>query len=130
MRGYVNIHYEGTFVSQREQNIEELVQRIDQLLNVLTMISEDLREISKQIKSVTIDTPTAVNKTTEEIRALFPEELSQMITFEEEEEYIIIKPRQFLGSENFVKIASIVRDSGGEYISAGKESHFRILKKQ
>jgi len=43
---------------------------------------------------------------------------------------VIIKPRQFLGSENFAKIASTVRGIGGEYISAGKESHFRVPRKR
>jgi hypothetical protein len=42
----------------------------------------------------------------------------------------MVKPRQFLGSENFAKIASIARGMGGDYISAGKESHFRIPKKK
>jgi hypothetical protein len=36
----------------------------------------------------------------------------------------------FLGSENFAKIASAVRGMGGEYISAGKDSHFRVPKKK
>jgi hypothetical protein len=51
-----------------------------------------------------------------------------MLTFEEKDDYIIIKPKQFLGSDNFSKIASKVRENGGEYISAGKGSHFRIPK--
>jgi len=61
---------------------------------------------------------------------LFPENLEGMLTFEEVKDFIVIKPRQFLGSENFAKIAAIVRDAGGEYISAGKESHFRIPREQ
>jgi hypothetical protein len=64
----------------------------------------------------------------DQAEALFPETLADLLTFEEEKGAIIIKPRQFLGSENFAKIASIVRDNGGDYISAGKESHFRIQK--
>jgi len=60
------------------------------------------------------------------IKILFPQDLEAMLTFEQAGEYIVIKPRQFLGSENFAKIASIVREANGEYISAGKESHFRI----
>ena len=129
MKNYVNTHYGGNFVSgQNKQNIEELVQRIDQLLNILNMVSEDLQEISKQLKSLTIVSPTPLKKTIGDIQAHFPEELSQMFTFEEEGEYIIIKPRQYLGSENFVKAASIIRSLGGDYISAGKESHFQILK--
>lgn len=60
------------------------------------------------------------------VKILFPQDLENMLTFEQAGEYIVIKPRQFLGSENFAKIASIVREVNGEYISAGKESHFRI----
>jgi hypothetical protein len=66
----------------------------------------------------------------EEIKMTFPEDLENLLNFEEEENYIIIKPRQFLGPENFAKIASLVRGIGGEYISAGKASHFRIPRKK
>lgn len=55
-------------------------------------------------------------------------EFADMLVFEDIGKYIVAKPRQFLGSENFAKIASIFRKLGGEYISAGKESHFRVLK--
>jgi len=72
-----------------------------------------------------------VNKTsTQTVRSLFPKDIEDQLTFEESDKYIIIKPRQYLGSENFAKIASIVRSGGGEYISAGKESHFRVPKAQ
>jgi len=65
-----------------------------------------------------------------QIEAKFPTELKEILTFEAIGEYIVIKPRQYLGSENFAKIASIVRGEGGEYLSAGKESHFRIKKRR
>jgi hypothetical protein len=70
------------------------------------------------------------SKATEDIKMLFPEDLENMLSFEEKDEYVIIKPRQFLGSDNFSKIASIIRGVGGEYVSAGKASHFRVLKKR
>jgi hypothetical protein len=66
----------------------------------------------------------------DDIRMSFPEELEARLSFEEKGDYIIIKPKQFLGSENFAKIASAVRGMGGEYISAGKDSHFRVPKKK
>jgi hypothetical protein len=66
----------------------------------------------------------------DDIRMSFPEELESRLGFEEKGDYIIIKPKQFLGSENFAKIASAVRGMGGEYISAGKDSHFRVPKKK
>ncbi len=66
----------------------------------------------------------------DDIRMSFPEELESRLSFEEKGDYILIKPKQFLGSENFAKIASAVRGMGGEYISAGKDSHFRVPKKK
>ena len=72
----------------------------------------------------------AKQRSLDEIRMSFPEELEARLSFEEKGDYIIIKPKQFLGSENFAKIASAVRGMGGEYISAGKDSHFRVPKKK
>ena len=62
----------------------------------------------------------------EEVKMAFPEDLETLLYFEEKDGYVILKPRQFLGSENFAKIASTVRGLNGEYMSAGKESHFRV----
>lgn len=52
------------------------------------------------------------------------------LSVEEKGELIIVKPTSFLGSENFAKVASLVRGMGGEYVSAGKESHFKIPVKK
>lgn len=71
---------------------------------------------------------TGPTKTLDQIKALFPKDLEEMLTFTETGEYYIVKPRQFLGSDNFAKIAAIIREAKGEYISAGKESHFRVPK--
>jgi hypothetical protein len=68
-------------------------------------------------------------RTVEDIRMSFPEDLESRLGFEEKGEYIIIKPTAFLGT-NFAKVASAVRGMGGEYISAGKDSHFRVPKKK
>ena len=51
---------------------------------------------------------------------------AQDLTFEEAFGFILVKPRAYLGSERFGKIAALVRDADGEYVSAGKESHFRL----
>lgn len=67
-------------------------------------------------------------KSLEDIKILFPKDLEELLMFEETAEYFIIRPRQYLGTQHFAKIASIIREVGGEYISAGKESHFRIPK--
>ena len=132
-------------MSTEKENLERLVERIDELLVVLNKISEDLRTVSASIKSMAVSqitqpapqAPAPVSheihekkKSLEDIRMVFPEDLDALLSFEEKGDYIIIKPRQFLGSENFAKIASAVRGMGGEYISAGKDSHFRVFKKK
>jgi len=120
-------------MSEGKLSIEELSRRIDQLLNVLNMISKDLAEISKSLKAgvptaapAMPAAPTEGMRTIEDVRVLFPSDLEEMLTFEETGNYIVIKPRRFLGSDNFAKIASIIRSAGGEYISAGKNSHFKV----
>jgi len=125
-------------MGEKKPSVEELTQRIDQLLVVLREISEDLADISKHLKTAGAPTPmpapaapapptpAARMRSVADIRTMFPKELEDMLFFEETGKYIVIKPRQYLGSENFAKIASLVRSAGGEYISAGKESHFRV----
>ena len=118
-------------MSGEKLKTEQLLQRIDELLTVLNVISRDLTETSKALKAM-VKAPAVAPKeeekvrTIDDIKTLFPKDLEEMLMFEEMEEDIIIKPRQYLGSENFAKIASIVRDAGGEYISAGRESRFRV----
>jgi hypothetical protein len=73
---------------------------------------------------------TAKAQNMEDIHMMFPENLDTMLAFEDKDDYVMIKPKGFLGSENFAKIASTVRGIGGEYISAGKDSHFRVYKKR
>jgi len=111
-------------LSENIQKMEDLLKRIDQLIDILNIISRDLSKVSKNLKSISAITESIA----ESGQKLFPKELREMLEFEETEKYIIIKPRGYLGSENFAKIASIVREAGGEYVSAGKESHFRISK--
>lgn len=130
-------------MTQRKPTTEEVVQKIDQLLTRLKDISDDLADISKQLKTTATPTgapitaapaqvgaavPSGRGRSIDEVKAIFPKELEDMLFFEESGNDIIIKPRRFLGSENFSKIASLIRSAGGEYISAGKESHFRIPK--
>ena len=131
-------------MSAEKEKLERLVERVDELLVVLSKISEDLRTVAASMKSIaglqitqpTPQTPATVSheihekeKTIEDVRIAFTEDLEKLLSFEEKSDYIMVKPRQFLGSENFAKIASAVRGMGGEYISAGKESHFRVPKK-
>ena len=124
-------------MSKKKPSQEKLLERINELLNVLKMISRDLNEVSKSLKtetssdvSATPTTPmpagTKGKRGVEDAKMLFPRDLEDMLAFEEKREYIVIKPRQYLGSDNFSKIAAIIRGAGGEYQSAGKQSHFRV----
>ena len=138
-------------MSADKQKLDQTIEKIDELLAVLKDISEDLKKTSDSLKSIAVSqittkpsTPVATPKPSapspapaalkpqsiEDIRMMFPEELDNMLAFEDKGDYIMIKPKQFLGSENFAKIASTVRGIGGEYISAGRDSHFRVYKKK
>jgi hypothetical protein len=74
--------------------------------------------------------PQRVEKlqTADDVKKKFPEDLEGFLNFEDKGEYIKITPRQYLGAENFAKAAEIVRKIGGDYVSAGKDSHFRVPK--
>ena len=132
-------------MSEEEEKVEKLTERIDELLIILNSVAEDLRQVSGSLKSLAVSqitqpaagpvaptpaTPEVHGKKTsiEDVRMMFPEDLENMLNFEEKQDYIMIKPRQFLGSDNFAKIASIIRGIGGDYVSAGKGSHFRVPK--
>ncbi len=65
----------------------------------------------------------------ETIKQSFPEDLRELLGFSESNEYYKIKPKQYLGKENFSKVAEIIKGFKGEYVSAGKDSHFRVSKR-
>ena len=147
-------------MSADKEKLNQLMEKIEELLSVLKDVSEDLKTVSASMKSLAVSqitskpsattvfskTPTPTTRlasssspempvaeksqNVEDLRMMFPENLDNMLSFEEKGEYVIIKPKQFLGSENFAKIASTVRGIGGEYISAGRDSHFRVYKKK
>ena len=131
-------------MSTEKEEVGDLLKRIDELIDIFKILSEDMKEISTDLRSAigavkpeippagpprTREAP-AVSRTIDDIQRVFPQELAGMLYFEESGEYIIVKPRQYLGSDNFARIASIVRDElRGEYISAGRDSHFRVPRK-
>jgi len=135
-------------VSTDKEKLNELAVKVEELTLKLAKVSEELKFVSTSLKSLAAGKPIqpappapmaqpqaapAPNqkfRTLDEIRMSFPEELETLLSFEEKDDYIIIKLMGFLGSEKFAKIASAVRGMGGEYISAGKESHFRVPKKK
>ena len=147
-------------LSQLSTRVDELLVTINKITEELRAISASIKLLSIEKTQTTTDTtpkpttpkqtyppptPTPITnatitttptqtetklRTLDDIRMSFPEDLEAKLTFEDKNEYITIKPKQFLGSDNFAKIASAIRGMGGEYISAGKDSHFRVPKKK
>jgi hypothetical protein len=135
------------FMSEKK-SIEEILRRLDESLIILRDVLGDLEEVSKSLHSgestplpsmpapslapskvsPVMPMPAYRKRSIDDVKMMFPEELEGLLIFTERGDHVIIKPRQYLGSENFAKIASIIRGAGGEYISAGKDSHFRIPK--
>jgi hypothetical protein len=129
-------------MAEEREKIDNLTKRVDELVVILNGIMEDLRQVSASLKSLAVSkftqpivapppAPLQIpekTKAIEDIKMMLPEELESLLSFEEKEDHIIIRPRQFLGSDNFSKIASAVRGMGGEYVSAGRGSHFKVPK--
>jgi hypothetical protein len=123
-------------MGEEKVSIEELTRKIDELLSVLDVISGDLTEVSKSLKKVSKPAAVPAVSATQpqkkrsiiDVKQAFSSELEGMLTFEEKEKIIIVRPRRFLGSDNFAKVASVIRNLGGEYVSAGKTSHFEVPK--
>jgi ribosome-binding protein aMBF1 (putative translation factor) len=57
-----------------------------------------------------------------------PENVRDKVTIIDEKDKFVIKPKEFLGKENFAKLSDFVKSKGGSYISDGKNSRFEIRK--
>lgn len=82
--------------------------------------------------STPIPTPTSISPRLQEILTAL-EPVKELVYVDEEASandnmFFIIRPRQFLGQENFSKVATIMRTIGAQYQSAGKNSHFKASK--
>lgn len=114
--GAVSKRLNGTYVSQGKESHFKIPKMVKK--------PESKQEVKQEKPQApkTADPPTEF----EGIKMMFPEYLENLLFFTEKDGKMIIKPRQFLGTENFTKIVSIVRGIGGTYVSAGKESHFEL----
>jgi hypothetical protein len=73
--------------------------------------------------------PTELSPRIKEILAAF-EPVKDLLQIDTESStmFVMVKPAKYLGSDNFAKVAAIVRGLGGQYVSASKNSHFEIPK--
>ena len=51
---------------------------------------------------------------------------SDFLDVDVEGEFLVVRPKAFLGSELFSDVLAVVKEYGGEYVSNGKLSHFRV----
>lgn len=85
----------------------------------------------QEIQHNKLGKPTEQTKSSSEfnrIKKIFPSDLTELLTFEEQGEIVYVKPVKFLGADNFARIFSVAKLHGGKYVSAGKKSHFIIPK--
>jgi hypothetical protein len=75
-----------------------------------------------------IPAPEMSPRMKEILSALKPVEDLLKIDNESSTMMVMVRPAQYLGSDNFSKVAAIVRGLDGQYVSAGKNSHFEIPK--
>lgn len=66
----------------------------------------------------------------EDVKIKFPKDLEDLLEFEEYPELFTVRGKRFLDRDNFVKVSDIVKELGGEYVSNGKKSHFKIARQQ
>jgi len=90
--------------------------------------SEDLDEAFRNIKArvLQLHEGSRIETDIESLRDSFLDEWNGRLEFTSNDKYFIVKPKHYLGSDKFGELASIIRDLGGEYVSADKDSHFRI----
>jgi hypothetical protein len=113
-------------MSDEKEKIESLTRRVDELVVILNGMMEDLRQVSASLKQIAVakftQQPATVappppallhtpqvpekSKAVEDIKMMFPEDLENLLGFEEKEDYVIIKPRQFLGSASRSRVAT------------------------
>lgn len=123
----------STLVAQVRKNISEIPNKTTPVRISQSTTTEELQTPQKgtplpppKQKEVAIPQNSTI---VEHAKGCFTNNLTTLLTFTDEGEYVKIKPIKYLGSDSFAKIASTIRELDGEYVSAGKESHFRLPKR-
>lgn len=89
------------------------------------VISVNGFDIVITVKLSQVSPPPTINIESVQLRL---EEYLEDLDFREDEKGIIINLTKYIDREKFAVIASIVKELGGNYISAGRESRFLIPK--
>jgi len=118
--GWIKRYYEVEVLIEDEHDIEIMKANVEGLID--GWLGKPVEAKPKPQE------PTGKPEAPMEIEQCFPKELVELLNFEDQGNWIRVSPKQFLGSDNFARVLAIVHDLKGEYISAGKGSHFRIPK--
>lgn len=62
----------------------------------------------------------------QKVKERFLDKWVERIEFSRQGNFIIVKTKQYLNTDDFEELRAVIRDFGGEYVSAGKDSHFKI----
>jgi hypothetical protein len=110
------------FVNE-EENIYEVLAGLEGTIGTYMQTHH-----SEVLKTSNVSKPQAQPQPQEQLERIKQPfgDLANLLSFEVQGGLCIIRARQYLGSENFAKIASVVRAAGGEYVSQGKNSHFKV----
>jgi hypothetical protein len=118
------------------QKLDKLIERAEELLAVLKLVSEDLKQLSDSLKPYVQQAapsaaapqatqpappaaqPAAQALTVESVQQSFPEDLRNLLNFQEQDEFIVIKPKGFLGIRK-------LRKNGGNRQKARRRLHKR-----
>jgi hypothetical protein len=57
---------------------------------------------------------------------ILPEEYEKLLVLSRDKDDFVLKPKGWLGTDNFAEILKFIQGLGGKYVSAGKASHFRV----
>jgi len=98
---------------------EDLLDILNEFADALEAATVKLRENIKQIQKKP-DNPQLLDKLN------LPNELKTLLNAETKENMVILKPKRYLGTENFSKIMEALKPYEGKYVSQGKNSHFQI----
>jgi hypothetical protein len=97
-------------------------EKIFDLARCMRELAQELEEFGLGMKETLKEEPP--------LKLELSKEMSNIVEVTDSKTHWIIKPITFLGSDRFRTVAAEVKALGGIYVSAGKDSHFRIDKRQ
>jgi hypothetical protein len=118
-----------------DQKIKEIEDRLRTLENLLQRLTEVLiaaptkpptQPSTQTPKPASTPQPQPASTAKPHISEAFNPALAKLLTFTQEGNYWIIRGKEFLQPEPFRETLDTVQTLGGEYVSAGKNSHFKV----